>query len=149
MIQFYSSYPARPCRLHHSCSYHVHAIFLPYARNATLKLFVCCRLLVSNPDEHSHPLTNSLDRLAGAVSNLSRRLLVLDNVLHKREGQDLLDGVVVRQEHDDTVDAHSPTTSGRQTVLECLAKGLVDELCLVVTLRLLVCLLGLCGLVFT
>jgi len=62
-----------------------------------------------------------------------RRLILL----HEREGQDLLDGVVVRQEHDQTVDAHTPSTGGRQTVLQAGAEVLVDELGLVVALGLL------------
>jgi hypothetical protein len=49
--------------------------------------------------------------------------------------------VVVCQEHDKSVDTHAPTTGRRETVLESLAESLVDELRLVVTLILLVCLL--------
>lgn len=66
-----------------------------------------------------------------------RRLVLL----HKRERQNLLDTVVIREEHDQAVDTHTPTTSRRQTVLQAGAEVLVDDLGLVVTLVLLVGLL--------
>jgi hypothetical protein len=85
---------------------------------------------------------NTLDRLSLHTNYLSRCwLLVLHNVFHEGEGKHLLDAVVVRQEHDETVDAHTPATSRRQTVLERLAEGLVNELGFEVTGRLLVRLL--------
>jgi hypothetical protein len=85
---------------------------------------------------------NTLNRLSLHTNNLSRsRLLIFDDILHEGEGKHLLDAVVVRQEHDQTVDAHAPATGRRQTVLERLAEGLVNELGLEVTGRLLVRLL--------
>lgn len=57
--------------------------------------------------------------------------------LHGRESQDLSNAVVVGQEHHHSINAHTPTTGGRETVLEGLAKGLIDALSLVITLGLL------------
>ncbi|KAG5927099.1 hypothetical protein E4U42_002577, partial [Claviceps africana] len=59
-----------------------------------------------------------------------RRLLWL----HGGKGQDLANAVVVGQEHHHPVDAHAPSTSRGQRVLERLAKCLVGHLGLVVAL---------------
>lgn len=61
--------------------------------------------------------------------------------LHHWEGQHFLDAVVVREEHHQAVNAHSPATSRGQPVLEGRAEGLVNELSFVVTLFLLTSLL--------
>ena len=84
---------------------------------------------------------NTLSGLSLHTHNLSRRLLVFHHILHERESKHLLDAVVVRQEHDKTVDTHAPAASRRETVFERLAESFVDELGLVVTSCLLVCLL--------
>lgn len=84
-------------------------------------------------------LTNSFLRLGlntnhlGGTLGLGRRLVFL----HEGEGKDLLDTVVVGEEHDQTVDTHTPTTGGGQTVFQASTEVLVDELSLVVTLVLL------------
>lgn len=85
------------------------------------------------------PLTNSLLGLGLNASHLGGALGVLRRlvVLHERESKDLLDAVVVRQEHDQTVDAHTPATSRGQAVFQAGAEVLVDDLGLVVTLVLL------------
>lgn len=57
--------------------------------------------------------------------------------LHGRESEDLPDAVVVRQEHNHAVNAHTPATGRRKTMLESTAEGLVYELSLVITLVLL------------
>lgn len=62
-------------------------------------------------------------------------------LLHEGEGQHLLDAVVVRQEHDQPVNTHTPTTSGRQAVFQAGTEVLIDDLRLVVTLVLLASLL--------
>ena len=84
-------------------------------------------------------LTNSLFWLGLNTSNLSSRLSVVSGLvfLHKRESKDFLDTVVVREEHDQSVDTHTPTTSRRQTVLQASTEVLVDDLGLIVTLVLL------------
>lgn len=85
---------------------------------------------------------DSLLGLGGDIDNLSRSwLLVLNNILHEGESENLLDAVVVGQEHDQAVDTHTPTTGRWEAVLKRLAEGLINELSLVVTLALLVCLL--------
>lgn len=53
------------------------------------------------------------------------------------ESQHLLDAVVVGDKHDHAVDTHTPSSSGRETVLQAGAEVLVDELGLVVALVLL------------
>lgn len=62
-------------------------------------------------------------------------------LLHERERKDFLDTVVVREEHDQSVNTHTPTTSWWQTVLQASTEVLVDDLGLVVTLVLLMSLL--------
>lgn len=93
--------------------------------------------------QETSSLTNSLLRLGCDVDNLGSLWLtaLLLVILHKRESEHLLDGVVVGEEHDHAVNTHAPTTGRRETELEGLAKGLVDELGLVVALLLLVGLL--------
>jgi hypothetical protein len=76
---------------------------------------------------------NTLNRLGLNTNNLGHGLLVLNNILHEGEGKHLLDAVVVRQEHDKTVDTQAPTTGGWQAVFKGLAESLVNELGLVVT----------------
>lgn len=53
------------------------------------------------------------------------------------ESKNLLDGVVVGNEHDHAVNAHTPSTSWWKTVLKRGAEVLINELSLVVTLVLL------------
>ena len=106
---------------------------------------------------------DALFRLGRDADHLRRGLLLpFDHVLHEREGQNLLDAlnfkvrsqqcltytscrngtyVMIAYEHHHSVNTHSPATCGWKTVFESLAECLVDELCLVVSLRLLVCLL--------
>lgn len=84
-------------------------------------------------------LTNTLLRHGSHVNNLGGFGLLGDRlvVLHEGEGENLLDRVVVGEEHDHAVNTHTPTTSRWQTVLQSLAESLVDKLGLVVTLLLL------------
>ena len=82
--------------------------------------------------------TNAFHRHGCNISDLSSlglRCVVV--VLHEREGESLLDAVVVGKEHDHTVNAHTPATGGRKTVLHGSEEGLVHDLGLVVTLCLL------------
>lgn len=51
-------------------------------------------------------LTDTLFSLGRNVDHLRGSLLRLLNVLHKREGQNLLDRVVIRQEHDKSIDSY-------------------------------------------
>jgi len=53
--------------------------------------------------------------------------------LHGGEEEDLLDVVLVGEEHDEAIDTETPATSGRQAVLHGRAETLVNGLSLVVT----------------
>lgn len=76
------------------------------------------------------------------ITSLSRLLgLVLVDGLHRREEQHLLDVVAVGQEHGETIDTESPSSSGRKTVLESDAEVLVKTLGLLVSLGLVLGLL--------
>lgn len=67
--------------------------------------------------------------------NLRRQLLLrLARIIpHHRECQDLLNRVVIGEEHDETIDTAAPAPRGREPVLQTLAERLVDELGLFVT----------------
>ena len=84
-------------------------------------------------------LTNSLLRKRFDTNNLRSQIVLPSSLvlLHERERKHLLDTVVIRQEHDQAVDAHTPASRGRQAVLQGRAEVLVDELHLLVTLVLL------------
>ncbi|CAF3599373.1 unnamed protein product [Fusarium graminearum] len=73
------------------------------------------------------------------ASHLGGQLLLLLQlvILHEWESKDLTNGVVVSQEHDHSVNTHTPATGRRQTVLERGTEVLIDKLSLVVTLVLL------------
>mmetsp|Transcript_2276 Transcript_2276/g.5249 ORF Transcript_2276/g.5249 Transcript_2276/m.5249 type:complete len:470 (-) Transcript_2276:482-1891(-) len=62
-------------------------------------------------------------------------LLLLDALLglHGREEDNLLDGVLVGQEHGETVDTKTPASGGRKANLEGLNEALVDGLGLIVS----------------
>ena len=51
---------------------------------------------------------------------------------HCREQKHLLDVVCVSQEHSQAINAHSPSSSGRETVFESLYEALVDTLRLII-----------------
>ena|SRR5690242_3250788 len=51
-------------------------------------------------------LTDTLLSLGRNVDHLRGSLLRLLNILHKREGQNLLDRVVIRQEHNKSIDSY-------------------------------------------
>ena len=56
--------------------------------------------------------------------------------LHSREQEDLLDVVLVRQKHSQTIDSHAPSSSRWQTILKCLDECLIDVLSLLITVVL-------------
>ena len=51
---------------------------------------------------------------------------------HCREQKHLLDVVCVSQEHSQAINAHSPSSSGRETIFESLYEALVDTLRLII-----------------
>lgn len=54
----------------------------------------------------------------------------------EEESDTCLDVYVVGEEHGHAVDTHAPTGGGRETILERGAENVVDELSLIVTLRI-------------
>ncbi|KAI6775311.1 hypothetical protein HG530_002069 [Fusarium avenaceum] len=84
-------------------------------------------------------LTNALLRDRLNANHLSGQLLLLLKliVLHEGESKNLTNGVVVGQEHNHSVNTHTPSTGRGQTILERGTEVLIDELGLVVTLVLL------------
>jgi hypothetical protein len=48
---------------------------------------------------------------------------------------------IIRQEHHNPINTHAPATCRRKAILEGLAEYLINELCLIISLVLLVCLL--------
>ena len=52
---------------------------------------------------------------------------------HCREQKHLLNVVCVSQEHSQAIDAHAPSSSGRETVFESLHETLVDTLRFIIT----------------
>lgn len=78
------------------------------------------------------------------IRNLRRQLLVTRLAQlgsHHGKGKNLLDAVVVRKEHGQSINAHTPATGGRKAVFECLEESLIDQLRLLIALVLLPCLL--------
>ena len=78
---------------------------------------------------------------------LADSYLRLDNLkllisrLHGREEQYFLDIVLVREEHGQPVNTETPTTGGRQTVLESRNEGIVHNHRLIISLAALLRLL--------
>jgi hypothetical protein len=97
-----------------------------------------CQHVVSMSSADWDSLTNALNRHGSDIGDLSSlRLRGVVIVLHEWEGESLLDAVVVGKEHHHAVNAHTPATGGRETVLHGGEESLVHDLGLVVTLCLL------------